>query len=62
MSMKSEDEQRLESSAGNALDRCPKWHVIDARKDIDSTHQEILSIALSAIEECADKPIGRMWS
>lgn len=42
--------------------RGKEWLTLDAARDIDSLHAEILDETLRVIDASADQPIGKLWT
>lgn len=38
-----------------------EWLTVDASKDIESIHKEILTETLQVIERCREQPIAELW-
>lgn len=39
-----------------------QWRVMDASRDVESLHQEILQETLRVIEASADLPVNELWT
>jgi len=38
------------------------WDIVDANRDMDVIHEEVVSIAMAAVEKCQQgEPLKRLW-
>ena len=42
--------------------RTGEWHVLDASRDIESLHSEVMKTAKKVIENKGDSPIAPLWT